>query len=437
MSSTDVSDNDDISTPPSVDQRLLEEGETQAVELLHRCVTADGFLATTLKRNNYSRVWARDGCIMGLAALLTERSELLECARTTLLTLARYAGPHGEIPSNVDVETDRVSLGGTAGRVDANLWWVIACGQYHRRTADEAFLDAVQPALEKVRRLLGSWEFNDRGLLYIPLTGDWADEYLQHGYVLYDECLYLQAQREFLHLHGHIHGSEDHALREKATRLQHVLEDNYWFDEAPNEHLPADVYHPVLYRKAKRAVERRCGVYWMPFFCPTGYGYRFDAMANALVGLTRVAEDEQQRRVDAFVERELLHEESALLPAFHPVIQPRDEDWEDLQMSFSYEFKNQPHEYHNGGRWPLVTGFFAAEVARRGRRDQALRYLEAIHAANRLPVDGEPWSFPEYLHGETLEPGGAQHMGWSAAAAIIARAAIDGQDLFEAEAEEL
>jgi len=47
------------------------------------------------------------------------------------------------------------------------------------------------PAIEKVVFLLGAWEFNNRGLLYVPATGDWADEYVHNGYILYDWAPYF------------------------------------------------------------------------------------------------------------------------------------------------------------------------------------------------------------------------------------------------------
>lgn len=51
--------------------------------------------------------------------------------------------------------------------------------------------------------------------------------------------------------------------------------------------------------------------------------------------------------------------------------------------------------------------------------------------ANALPMDGEDWSFPEYVHGATFAPGGTRHQGWSAAAAIIAHHALfEGQPPF-------
>ncbi|MDF1524514.1 MAG: hypothetical protein P1P87_17055, partial [Trueperaceae bacterium] len=159
-----------------------EEGHARALEVLRACATDRGFLASPTERANYRRVWGRDGAIIGLAALLSGEEDLIEAGRATLRTLAQHQGPHGEIPSNVDPATGRVSYGGTAGRVDAGLWFAIASAEYWRRTGDEALLgDLVEP-LERLRALLGAWEFNARGLLYVPPTGDWADEYVQSGY---------------------------------------------------------------------------------------------------------------------------------------------------------------------------------------------------------------------------------------------------------------
>jgi glycogen debranching enzyme len=125
-----------------------------------------------------------------------------------------------------------------------------------------------------------------------------------------------------------------------------------------------------------------------------------------------------------------------VLPAFHPVITPKDEDWEDLQMTFSYTFKNKPYEYHNGGLWPLVTGFYAADLALRGREDLARRYLEGVHRANSLEMDGELWGFPEYLHGKKHTPEGTHPQGWSAAAAVLAQKALEGKPVFCSQEEE-
>ncbi len=409
-------------------ENLRRDGYRRAVDLLHCCHSEHGFLATPTDLANYRRVWGRDSCIIGLAALLTGDAELVQGCRRSLETLARHQGPHGEIPSNVDPRTGRVSYGGTAGRVDAGLWFVLACGEYWRRTGDHEFLKRMLEPLEKVRFLLGAWEFNTRGLLYIPPTGDWADEYLQSGYVLYDQLLYLEAQRQFCHFHRHLHRSEDHGLKDRVSRLRSVIRANYWLcdDNGQAEH----VYHEVLREKGRRAAPHRAGDYWLPFFSPLGYGYRFDAMANTLASLLGVAGRRQQAAVDQFLDKKVIDEKMLLLPAFWPVITPKDEKWDDLQMTFSHKFKNAPHEYHNGGLWPLVTGFYVASLAQRDEPGRARLHLESLHRANRLEAGGEPWSFPEYVHGRRHTPGGTHPMGWSAAAAIIAEKYVDGERFF-------
>jgi GH15 family glucan-1,4-alpha-glucosidase len=411
------------------EEQLFSEGYDRACQLLYACSLPEGFLASPTEDANYRRIWARDGVIIGLAGLLTQDHDLVTTLKHTLETLANYQGPHGEIPSNVDPASERISYGGTTGRVDASLWFIIGCAEYWQATGDDAFLERILPAIEKVRFLLGAWEFNNRGLLYVPLTGDWADEYLQNGYVLYDQLLYLQAQRALCVLHAHRYESVDHALLERVSRLRHVIRANYWFDEG--EEVSDDIYHEVLHEKGRAAASHYAGRYWAPFFSPTGYGYRFDAFANVLTSLLEVADENQRECVDQFIEQEILQEALPLLPAFHPVIEPVDEDWKHLQMTFSYTFKNKPYEFQNGGLWPMITGFYVADLARRGNKEAAARLLKAVHEANALEMEGEPWSFPEFVHGKKLTAGGTRHQGWSAAGAIVGHHALQGDKVLK------
>jgi hypothetical protein len=287
--------------------------------------------------------------------------------------------------------------------------------------------------LERVRRLLGAWEFNNRGLLYVPPTGDWADEYLQSGYVLLDQLLYLEAQRQICRIHRHLHGSDDHQLDEKVARLREMIRANYWFRD-DDEDGPG-IYHRVLYEKGRKAAPHRGGQFWMPWFTPFGYGYRFDALANTLVSLLGVADEEQNAAVDAYIDATVVTGDWTMLPAFWPVVTPKDERWNDLQATYTHKFKNEPYEYHNGGLWPMIAGFYVASLARRGHRDRALRYRNRLNRANSLAIDGEPWSFPEYLHGRKHVPEGTHPMGWSAAATVIAERTIAGERLFTDAAE--
>lgn len=408
---------------------IFSEGYERSVDLLKELSSESGFLASPARKANYHRVWARDGVIMGLAAILSSEKELIEAFKRTLVTLINHQGPHGEIPSNVDTGSGRISYGGTTGRVDADLWFVIGIYEYWRVTEDDGFLEYALPALEKVRFLLGAWEFNNRGLLYVPITGDWADEYLHNGYVLYDQLLYYKAQRAICDIHEKMHKSSDHVLMERASRLKHLIRANYWI-HGQNNSPPEDVYHEILYEKAREAAEHVAGCFWAPFFSPQGYGYRFDAFANVLASLLDVADDDQRECVDGYIEQEATDEKLALLPAFLPVIRPVDKDWKNLKMTFSYSFKNKPYEYHNGGLWPMITGFYVADLARRDKLDKAKKYLGGIHKANAMEMNGEEWGFPEYAHGKRHTPGGEKRQGWSAAAAIIGARAMEGRRVF-------
>ncbi|MFW6168974.1 MAG: amylo-alpha-1,6-glucosidase [Planctomycetota bacterium] len=408
---------------------IFQQGYSKSLDLLRACSTPHGFFASAQSIHNYQRVWSRDSIIMGLAALLSGDPELVQTFRNSLITLANNQGPHGEIPSNVDPYTGRVSYGGMAGRVDADLLFVIGCGEYWKETGDDGFIDRMFPVIEKVIFLLGCWEFNNRGLLYVPQTGDWADEYLQHGYVLYDQVLYLQVKKTLRRIYEYIYQSEDHSLLDSINRLKHLIQANYWIEE--DHRIPDEVYHEILYKKGMRAACECEDRYWMSYFSPHGYGYRFDSLANVLVSLLRVSDQERREQVDQYIENVIGDKHCKLLPAFYPVITPVDEsDWQHLRMTFSYSFKNKPHEYHNGGLWPMISGFYVADLCRRNKTQQATRYLQGIHEANASEMDGVPWSFPEFLHGQTYQAGGTKWQGWSAAAALIGHHALEGKPVF-------
>jgi len=410
---------------PMSKDHIQSEGYRQARSMLDACSTEHGFVTSNTDKDNYKRIWARDGVIIGLSALLTKDKKLQSTFLATLQTLRKHQGPHGEIPSNVEPQSGAVSLGGTTGRVDADLWYIIGCEAYWNATHDEKFLHEFFPSIRKTEFLLGCWEFNNRGLLYVPQTGDWTDEYIQHGYVLYDQLLYWRALRGMYNLCKAAEADRCEDLKRKSEHLKDLIRTNYWFVSCEQD--PPGAYHPVLHRKGCEAAQHR-NQHWMAFFSPTGYGYRFDALANVLVSLLGIADDDQRKRVDDFIVKDVVHPDMQLLPAFYPVIQPETDSWNELEVSFSFTFKNKPYEFHNGGLWPFVTGFYVADLAKRGKTELAETYLRNIDAANRLSAqDNDEWGFYEYIHGKNHTPGGTRHQGWSAAASVMAHHALDGQ----------
>lgn len=302
----------------------------RSTDLLRQCITTQGFLASPNKNKNYQRIWGRDGVIIGLAALMADDEELIMALRDTLLTLAKHQGPHGEIPSNVDLEKQRISYGGTTGRVDADLWFIIGCGEYWYKTRDNCFLHKMMAVVEKVIFLLGAWEFNSKGFLYVPSTGDWADEYVHDGYILYDQLLYLQALRTAAYLQHHGLKKKSDILLDKIKTLCGMIQVNYWFDS--NQSLSDGVYHERLFKLGCKAADRCVRRHWLPFFSPHGYGYRFDAFANVLASLLGVSNKKRRESVTAYIEEVVLAQGMNMLPAFYPVIKPNDKDWDDLKV---------------------------------------------------------------------------------------------------------
>jgi glycogen debranching enzyme len=395
---------------------IEDEAYQQSLALLHRCLTPAGFVASPVDVDNYARVWARDGVITGLAALASGDAALIQGMEHTLDTLATYQGPHGEVPSNVSIDGSNVSYGRLTGRVDALLWYIIGVCAYLDQTKHSSQKVRYWLSIERALFLAACWEYNNRGLIYTPISGNWADEYIQQGYVLSDQLLYELALRSA----GLVFKNKD--CLKKADELRQSIEVNYW----PQASLLDNplVYHPHAY--AYQVEQQKQGIqHWLLSFSPVGYVTYFDGLAHALALITNIGSEVQQQQAEAYVQG--LEEQigNALVPAFWPVIQPDDADWAALQANHLYgKIKNSPYHYHNGGLWSMVAGFYAVGLARQNKRERAQHLLTAINAANSQGRENRQWEFAEYHSGQTHEPLGTPDVAWSAAAGILAHQAL-------------
>jgi hypothetical protein len=404
---------------PPTDSAALEA----ASALLHRITTEDGLLASPVEERNYRRVWARDGVVCGLAGLAAGDEAVTAGLRRTLDALAASQGPDGQIPSNIRFKNGEpvdVSYGGLAGRVDAGPWFVVGLTQYVRATGDEAFGRKHRPAARRSLDVLRTWEFNDRGLVYVPLGGDWADEYVLHGYVLFDQVLRLWAQRGFAAVFG-----EDPDRDAGASRTAEIIARTF----APDPETDPDAtYHPHAYR---RYVDRNGAAgHWLAGLSPSGYQTQFDALGNALAVLLGLGSDSHRRRVLDTGERIRKQQPGGLVPAFWPPIREGDDAWPALTENYRDVFSNEPGHYHNGGLWPMVNGWWGMALAAEGRTDAARDLLGALHDANRVePGSGtDRFLFPEYRDAGAGLPHGTCPLGWSAAAALLLAVTLDELD---------
>ena len=83
--------------------------------------------------------------------------------------------------------------------------------------------------------------------------------------------------------------------------------------------------------------------------------------------------------------------------------------------------QNLEHQYHNGGVWPFVGGFWVMALARIGEKAEARAQLHRLAEANAVGN----WAFNEWFHGETGEPSGMKGQSWNAATFLLARRALE------------
>lgn len=361
-----------------------------AAALLTACATPEGLLASTVDALNYKRIWARDGLIAAIGAAAGDVPGADDWLDRTLQTLANAQGPAGQIPSNVTLEKPAaVSFGTAALRIDATLWFLVGAGVLARRRSLSA---VVEKAVPRARALLRAWEGNERGLLYTPRAGNWADEYPVHGYTLYDNVLRLWAEAEA----GEIVGDD---VGDRLPEIINAVTTTFFI----STDLANAVNVPAFVAPGERS----------PRVCTLGLAiaaFLFDANAESPIG--RVAVASLQHLAEG-------NEEGALLPAYWPVINPGDAEWPILTALADYGFRNAPGRYHNGGLWPMVNGFAAAAFRRHGDVKRADALTEAIVAANARDA------FPEYVDANTQEGAGTRQMAWSAAAEFWARASVE------------
>lgn len=372
---------------------------SKSIELLLSCSSSDGFLASAENTSNYKRVWARDGVICGLAALASGDENLINTFEKTLETLANNQHKNGTIPSNVLVTENetQVSYGGLAGRVDAVTWFVVGICQYAFYKKDSSFVSKYDSNIQKCLHLLEAWEFNNQHLIYVPLSGNWADEYITDGYVLYDQLLRVWALRSYNYF------QKSNEITSKILKIEHQIVVNF----TPNTITPK--YHERAYNEVQFTGFMPCS------FSPAGYKTQFDAFANALALLLNIGSNDFQNEILKTFETVKNETDLKLIPAFWPPIQESDLDWNLLKNNCKYEFRNYPYEFHNGGSWSMVNGFYGLALLSKNQKEKASQVLNSINSANEI----EDFSFFENFNTKTSKPNGVAFCAWSAAAAVF------------------
>jgi glycogen debranching enzyme len=388
--------------PPALAQAeaLIAQCRQASLALLRANLTPHGILAASRTEaavaRRYTRIFGRDAAICILAMCGSGDASLEQGAVASLDALAAQQAANGQIPKYVDPEGQDADFW-YLGCIDATLWWLIAVDHVRRH-------GAVGPARwhAEVRRAIGwllAQEHQRFRLLQQNEASDWADIMPRSGYVLYTNALWFDVKQRF-------------ALADAAATQHHF---NHLFDPFRPE-LPE--YHRArLLRHYARRGRRDPGLF-LSFVNLAVTGYEGDVFGNLLAILCGLASESKGHQIVQTVIAAHAAEPYPIRVVLHP-LSAQHELWRRYMARHQ---QNHMHQYHNGGIWPFVGGFWVLALARLGLRDEAASALVHLAQANAQ----DDWRFTEWFHGQTLAPMGMAGQSWNAAAFLLAQRALAG-----------
>lgn len=405
-------------------QQQFQEAHNKAVEILHRCATPKGFRASGLS-SGYPQVWTRDNAITALGAFVTGDQQLISTVRAFLHTMSQYQSRRGLVPLNVNPDSGYISTE-NAGAVDANLWYILLHYLHLQETGDLTFLRDHWTNVTSALVWLEYQDMNECGLLEIPEAGSWMDLVAVRYNTLYDNVLYYAAALAYELMQERLPADAlSHELSVNAAQIHERINllmwiDRCWVAEHFAEHLERlkaiRLEWFMLYHNIGTISSRP---YFLPWVAFREFGDWCDTLGNCLAILAGITDFHRREHILRYMYQVGLAEPFPSR-AINPPITPGDSDWREYYRSRNL---NLPHQYHNGGVWPMIGGFHIAALVRHGWQAEAERLLDALLDLNKKAVDGA-WGFNEWVHGTSGHPMGFDQQAWSAAMYLYAEHAV-------------
>ena len=395
-----------MTSDPRADAELLTEARTRAVALLERNLTPHGVLAATptaqADARGYTAIFGRDEAVCAIGMALSGARELERASARGLATLAAHQAPNGQIPKFVDVRRAEADFW-YLGCIDATLWWLVAIAVLDRLRTPGGLRRRFAAQVRRAVTWLACQEHQRFHLLQQNEASDWADIMPRSGFVLYTNALWHLVKRLY-----RLPRADE--TRRSANELFH-----------PFSAALAEYRRARLLAHYARSKARHRDLY-LSFVNFAFFGDEGDSFGNVLAVLCGIADDAAAHRTLRALARAGVNDPYPVRAVCAPITE-RDFLWRPYMSRHRQNFAWQ---YHNGGIWPFVGGFWVAALAACGERAAAARELVKVARANSL--DG--WAFTEWLHGRTLEPRGMRGQSWNAAALLIACHALEGGRLF-------
>jgi glycogen debranching enzyme len=377
-------------------QALLQTCHVRCIELLKRNLTDGGILAATpggrAEKRGYTAIFGRDAAVCAIGMAVSGDKQLERAAVTGLQTLAEHQAPNGQIPKFVDLHRQEADFW-YLGCIDSTLWWLIALAVLDRRKQPQGLLRRHSRRIRLAIQWLLAQEHQRFFLLQQNEASDWADIMPRSGFVLYTNALWYCVKLLF----GIARAGD---TRENFNGLFHP------FSAKLAEYRRARLLNEYVLRKAP---DRDLFLSFVNFSFWGGEGDVFGNVLAVLLGLT----DERAtgRTLDA-LRGARVNDPYPVRAVTHPIRQ-QSSLWRPYMARHR---QNRAWQYHNGGVWPMVGGFWVAALAAAGRDEQAREDL--VRLARSCAVGD--WAFSEWLHGRTLAPRGMPGQSWNAAAYLLA-----------------
>jgi Alkaline and neutral invertase len=375
---------------------MWEEARQAAIEvLLHNARGPYQGLMRTAGWG-YPEPYTRDLMIAAFGMAVSGEGELIDCLRRVLLALAENQSRLGHIPSLAHDPTE-------VGASDTTPLFLIGLELYRRASGEKDFL--AESAVKALTWMDHQSPGAGRLITQMP-TSDWRDEQWVPGNGLYVNALALI----YLRFYGREGQAE--AMRRAINR-------------ADFERRRMGVRIPEGLRCVSKPYYALWSYKWMN-------SERFDLLGNSLAILGGAASSKRAGEIIDWVEeacedlrqrgelRAVEQPVGELPPCLLPFIYPGEEDWRSRYAQF-----NRPGEYHNGGVWPFVCGFYIAALVKAGRQELAESKLSALAEAVRKGRDpGLSFGFNEWLRAQDGLPIGQDWQTWSAGMYLYACEAV-------------
>ena len=154
---------------------------------------------------------------------------------------------------------------------------------------------------------------------------------------------------------------------------------------------------------------------------------RFDLLGNSLAILSGIASPSRAEDMISWIEAECtgMIERGELAvdipPNFFPFIKPEDPDWHARDAIY-----NNPGEYHNGGIWPFICGFYIAALVAAKKFTLAKEKLLVLTRCIKISNSGNlDFGFNEWLKAQDGKPMGQDWQTWSASMFLYAAKCVE------------